>query len=237
MRGTQHLIRSRHCMLRRNISKLLIIFPTSNRRSYPTKIPHFLDACWGLTPRAASLICATGGFGTRLLPSSTASLGTSLCLFPWILPLYFFAQDLVVMSCMFPWMLPPYFFAQDPPLFPRIGIRLESNPDDRVFYVHEFVLHSSSKFYEGLVGFYAEQPQQGGPAANGRASAQITIPAECLTDARCALPVWNCAASMPQSFWSCTRTPCSLLKHETLVRVLEASVLFMYTHVMPFTDT
>lgn len=137
---------------------------------------------WRLRNQVASLVNSQFGNFFVLVSLDTA--------------IYFFAQDLVVMSCMFPWILPPYFFAQDPPLFPRIGIRLESNPDDRVFYVHEFVLHSSSKFYEGLVGFYAEQPQQGGPAANGRSSAQITIPAECLTDARCALPVWNCAARM-----------------------------------------
>ena len=112
--------------------------------------------------RAANRTCATGGSATRFERALAVRRG------------------LLQSSCFFSMVM------QEPPPFPRIGIRLESDPDGKIFYVHEFVLHSSSRFYEGLVGFYTAQPQ-GGESANGRAAAQITIPEDCLTDARCAL--------------------------------------------------
>lgn len=66
---------------------------------------------------------------------------------------------------------------QEPPIFPRVEIRMESCPD-KVFWIHEYVLHSSSLFYEGLVNFYARE-------ADGHSQQKtVTIQSETLTDPR-----------------------------------------------------
>lgn len=67
--------------------------------------------------------------------------------------------------------------AQEMPLFARVALRMEAHPA-RVFYVSEYVLHASSRFYEGLVDFYSRQPDA---HAEQRT---VTIDAGTLTDPR-----------------------------------------------------
>lgn len=66
---------------------------------------------------------------------------------------------------------------QEVPLFARVALRMEAHPD-KEFYVSEYVLHASSRFYEGLVDFYSRQPH----AHAGQRT--VTISAETLTDPR-----------------------------------------------------
>ncbi len=76
---------------------------------------------------------------------------------------------------------------QDPPVFPRVALRMmEGFDNERVFYVNQFVLHSASGFYEGLVDFQATQAAQIGSdaIATGTDRASISIPPEVLRDHR-----------------------------------------------------
>jgi len=106
---------------------------------------------------------------------------------------------------------------QEPSVFPRVALRMEDNVNrSRVFYVNQFVLHSVSRFYEGLLEFRAEQQQHSSdstlPTAaaaattTGTDQAAITIPAECTTDPRLVL--------LTSSVLQCQKVLTNTLKHK-----------------------
>lgn len=80
--------------------------------------------------------------------------------------------------------------------FARVGLYMEKDPFKRKYHVNQFLLHSSSRVYEGLVEFQDKQHEdiaRGGSeeAASEleRSSLSIMIPADVTEDVRCALCV------------------------------------------------